>query len=179
MRLLIYARAQEAVPLYMTLKLDRSDPVCLLMGGMSQELVEREIRKFEDSPAAIMIATAAHSHSWRADVEAMVMFSENSFVMSQAQAANRVNEPRIPVPTPDMLLEAMNREVLQDAATLIDHRAADEYDTVVEPELHLPAPVDIDDCTPCNVRREGDEYVCAKCKLRWDVHEDQPPCPNL
>lgn len=26
------------------------------------------------------------------------------------------------------------------------------------------------------LRQEGDEYVCAKCRKRWDVHEDAPPC---
>lgn len=25
-------------------------------------------------------------------------------------------------------------------------------------------------------RQEGDEYVCSRCRLRWDVHEDKPPC---
>jgi hypothetical protein len=31
--------------------------------------------------------------------------------------------------------------------------------------------------TACPVRQEGDEYACP-CGLRWDVHEDRPPCPR-
>lgn len=32
---------------------------------------------------------------------------------------------------------------------------------------------------PCPVpRQESDEYMCAKCGLRWDVHDDKPSCPN-
>lgn len=32
--------------------------------------------------------------------------------------------------------------------------------------------------TPCyNATRQGDEYTCLKCRIRWDVHEERPPCP--
>lgn len=27
-----------------------------------------------------------------------------------------------------------------------------------------------------NERQEGDEYFCPKCRKRWDVHEEPPPC---
>lgn len=27
-------------------------------------------------------------------------------------------------------------------------------------------------------RQESDEYVCGKCRLRWDTHEDKPACPQ-
>ncbi len=29
-------------------------------------------------------------------------------------------------------------------------------------------------------RQESDEYVCSGtgCALRWDIHEDKPPCPR-
>lgn len=27
-------------------------------------------------------------------------------------------------------------------------------------------------------RQESDEYVCSRCMLRWDIHEDKPPCLN-
>jgi len=33
---------------------------------------------------------------------------------------------------------------------------------------------------PCfRYRQEQDEYVCTnpRCRLRWDVQEEQPPCP--
>lgn len=23
-----------------------------------------------------------------------------------------------------------------------------------------------------------DEYYCTRCMLRWDTHEDKPPCPK-
>lgn len=34
---------------------------------------------------------------------------------------------------------------------------------------------------PCpEPRQESDEYVCPRkgCGLRWDTHEDRPPCPH-
>lgn len=27
-------------------------------------------------------------------------------------------------------------------------------------------------------RQEGDEYVCTKCTIRWDTHEDKPACQH-
>lgn len=30
----------------------------------------------------------------------------------------------------------------------------------------------------CAIKKEGDEYVCTKCWLRWGKDEEQPPCPN-
>lgn len=33
------------------------------------------------------------------------------------------------------------------------------------------------DC-PVTHRQEGDEYVCGKCGLRYDTHEDRPLCPR-
>lgn len=27
-------------------------------------------------------------------------------------------------------------------------------------------------------RQEGDEYYCPRCRKRWDVHEEAPPCQN-
>lgn len=31
---------------------------------------------------------------------------------------------------------------------------------------------------PCNVRVEGDEFVCASCARRWGRDEARPECPN-
>lgn len=31
---------------------------------------------------------------------------------------------------------------------------------------------------PCNVRQEGDEYVCAACARRWGFDEERPYCEN-
>lgn len=31
---------------------------------------------------------------------------------------------------------------------------------------------------PCNVRQEGDEYVCATCARRWGFDEERPYCEN-
>lgn len=28
---------------------------------------------------------------------------------------------------------------------------------------------------PCAIRREQDQYACAKCRLRWDVSDPEPP----
>ena len=32
----------------------------------------------------------------------------------------------------------------------------------------------------CQRIQEGDEYVCrvSDCFLRWEIHEDRPPCPK-
>jgi hypothetical protein len=126
MRLLIFARADVAVPLYMVFKSGAAKNVCLLMGGMSDETAQREIRKFEDDPDSVMVATAAYSHSWRSDAEAMVLFTEDSFVSSREQAANRVRPPGIPVPTVAQLLELM---------------AAKAFIAQKVPTPSLPAPV--------------------------------------
>jgi len=33
--------------------------------------------------------------------------------------------------------------------------------------------------TPCyQPSRQGDEYFCRKCGMRWDVREERPPCPK-
>lgn len=34
-----------------------------------------------------------------------------------------------------------------------------------------------DDDPGCSIRQESDEYFCIQCRMRWDVREDQPPCP--
>lgn len=112
MRLLVFARADVAVPLYMVFKSGAAKNVCLLMGGMTFDTEQREIHKFESDPDSIMVATAAYSHGWRSDAEAMVLFSENSFINSHEQAANRVRPPSVPVPTPEMLLELMSANAL-------------------------------------------------------------------
>lgn len=31
---------------------------------------------------------------------------------------------------------------------------------------------------PCNVRQEGDEYVCATCARRWGRDDERPYCEN-
>lgn len=31
---------------------------------------------------------------------------------------------------------------------------------------------------PCPSRREGDQIVCPRCMLRWDVSESRPECPK-
>lgn len=31
---------------------------------------------------------------------------------------------------------------------------------------------------PCNVRQEGDEYVCATCARRWGFDDERPYCEN-
>lgn len=31
---------------------------------------------------------------------------------------------------------------------------------------------------PCNVRQEGDEYVCATCARRWGLDDERPYCEN-
>lgn len=42
---------------------------------------------------------------------------------------------------------------------------------------HDVLPMDVQP-TPCyQPTRQGDEYVCLKCRMRWGVNEDQPPCP--
>lgn len=28
---------------------------------------------------------------------------------------------------------------------------------------------------PCQAARQSDEMVCAKCRLRWDVNDPEPP----
>jgi hypothetical protein len=30
----------------------------------------------------------------------------------------------------------------------------------------------------CGQVQESDEYVCPGCRMRWDVREDRPDCPN-
>jgi hypothetical protein len=32
---------------------------------------------------------------------------------------------------------------------------------------------------PCAIRREQDQYACAKCRLRWDVNDPEPPLCGL
>lgn len=29
----------------------------------------------------------------------------------------------------------------------------------------------------CNHQRQGDEWYCGKCKLRWGTNENVPDCP--
>lgn len=28
---------------------------------------------------------------------------------------------------------------------------------------------------PCAARRESDQYVCRRCRLRWDTNDPEPP----
>lgn len=32
---------------------------------------------------------------------------------------------------------------------------------------------------PCSATRQSDEMVCAKCRLRWDVSDPEPPLCGL
>ena len=161
MRLLIYARAQEAVPLYAVIKLGIAPNVGLLMGGMLPYQIERQIERFEADPNGILIATAAYAHNWHTDAEAMVIFCEDSFVGDKWSAAMRVQEPSFEPPTPDQLLELINRS---------SDRPPEADDEEAEPLKELPAPCEI------RARQESDEYVCTRCPLRWDIHEPRPPC---
>lgn len=164
MRVLFFARAQEAVPLGVALGAN------MLVGGMTPEVVEQQIEAFKANPDGIMVATAAFQHGWRANVEAAVFFLEGSFIGNRDHAAKRVNLPHWNVPTVETLMDWL-----------------DARDGPVE--LPEPSPKDLVEnmthalgynAAPCKVRSEQDEYVCSKCGLRWAVDDVEPPiCPRL
>lgn len=55
----------------------------------------------------------------------------------------------------------------------LPHKANDDDIPETPPEWFANARL----VMPCTQRQEGDEYVC-RCGVRWDVHEERPPCPS-
>lgn len=115
MRLLIFARAQEAVPLYMIFKKGIYPNVCLLMGGMPDDMVKRQVAQFDEGDDGVMIATGAHYADWQVKKEAMVIFLEGNFVPSKGLAACCVDMPKFAPPTPEDLLAMIEREYAEKA----------------------------------------------------------------
>lgn len=146
MRVLLYARAQEAIPLAVCLRAG------LLIGGIEQADADAMIERFKADPDGVLVSTNAWVGKWRSDVEAAVFFLETSFVMSKWEAVKCVKEPSFNPPTQEDFFDWY-------------------FNRVPEPLNALPEPCP----TP---RREGDEYTCPRCHIRWDTHEDQPPCPQ-
>ncbi len=110
MRIVFFARAQEAVPMYMVFKKGSYPNVCLLMGGMPPDMVARQVEQFDEDENGVMIATGAHYADWQVKKEAAVFFLEDNFVPSKGLAACCVNMPSFDPPTPEDLLAMIARE---------------------------------------------------------------------
>lgn len=65
------------------------------------------------------------------------------------------------------VLSVAERDEIADFARWLDREAAQEaMGAKPAPRAHAcPMPV-----------REGDEYVCRGCPLRWGTDEEKPPC---
>lgn len=187
MRVIIWARTQVAVPLAVALNCPA------LIGGMDKADTDMMIERFKADPNAIMIATAAFQTGWRAGVEAVSIFTADSFV-NEHQAFNRVTEPRMDCPSVEGFMSwyserNMKRAKPANEIVLDNPIAPKTYRYVGAPrdreqlrkeinERHHATLASLEDtradCPP--YRREGDEYYCRKCGLRWSVDEDWPLC---
>lgn len=105
MRVLIFCQSDDA------LRMIRAMPGCAtLLGGMPEELVEQQIRKFTETEDCVMVATAAFDHGWRAKVEAEIFFMDLYFG-SRVQAYGRVEPPGTPAPSVDDMKAMMAKQI--------------------------------------------------------------------
>jgi hypothetical protein len=99
MRVVIWARAEVAIPLALALRSG------LLIGGIDETDANDMIRRFENDPNGIMVCTAAYEGKWTAEVEAMTVFTEDSWVQNPAWASFAVADPKDPPPTSEDFLK--------------------------------------------------------------------------
>lgn len=135
----------------------------ILIGGMDQSDGDEMAARFVADPKGILIVTQAWQYRFKADVEACVIFTEDSFC-NYGAAWRCVKPPSVDAPTADDFLawyQAKKAADMQKARTL-------SATVLIEHQNYCPEPV-----------REGDEYKCFKCKRRWDAHEDKPPCDQI
>lgn len=167
MRTIFFAQSDDAVRLAASLGCG------LLIGGMSAATVEAQIGAFRADPDAILVATAAFDHGWRADVEAHAFFLMG-FPGAILSAINRVTEPAVLPPTVAQLKAHACGDMTLSPASLLTLIQGGEAQAA-EPDEQLVLEYLPKRSAHAALQQE-DEYYCTKCGKRWGKGEEPPPC---